>query len=168
MLVLSAWILYSNLTSLLAPDIAAGSDGAPTTSPTIRSMLRAVRAPSLLTCSSFVSRRTLDTTQMLVISEWNSKPAALWFFMAQSWISFSVMLPTSIGNPLTMTYKSTNISCETVVVCVVDINLDFKNFTHTIARGVKSILLITRSSSLAQDAPFYGKCCKYFVLSLWG
>ena len=59
-----------------------------------------------------------------------------------------------MGNPLTITYKSTNRSCETIVVCVVGINLDFRNFTHTLVMGVKSILLITRPSSLAQDTPF--------------
>ena len=58
-----------------------------------------------------------------------------------------------MGNPLIMTYKSTNLSCEKAAVCMVGINLDFKNFTHTLAMSFKSILLITRPSSLAQDAP---------------
>ena len=59
-----------------------------------------------------------------------------------------------MGNPLTMTYNSTNLSYEIVVVWVVGISLDFRNFIHTLAMGVKSIILITHSSLLAQDAPF--------------
>ena len=63
------------------------------------------------------------------------------------------MLPTSMGSPLTITYNNTNLSFETVVVWVVGISLDFRNFTHTLAMGFKSILLTTRPSSLAHDAP---------------
>ena len=59
-----------------------------------------------------------------------------------------------MSNPLTMTYNSTNLFCETVVVWVVGISLDCRNFTHTLAMGVKSILLITHPSLLAQDTPF--------------
>ena len=127
MLVLNAWIVCSNPIALLALVTVAGSDGAPTTSPAILLMVSAVRAPSFLTCSSFASRRTPDITQMLVISEGNSKAVILWFFMAQSRISFSIMLPKSMGSPLTITYNNTNLFCETVVVWVVGISLDFKN-----------------------------------------
>ena len=73
-----------------------------------------------------------------------------------------------MGNPLTITYNSTSLSCETIVVWVVGISLDFRDFTHNLAMGIKYILLITRPSSLAQNAPFYGKCCENFVPSLWG
>ena len=53
-----------------------------------------------------------------------------------------------------MTNKSINHSCDTVVVCVVGINLDFKIFTYTLATCLKSIRLITQPSSLAHDVPF--------------
>ena len=102
------------------------------------------------------------------MSEGNSKVAALWFLMAQSQISFLIMLPTSMGSTRTIAYNITKLSCETVVVWVVGISLDFRNFTHTLAMGINSILLITRPSLLTQDAPFYGKCCENFVPSLWG
>ena len=154
MLLLSAWILCSIPVTLLAPTITAGSDGAPVTSPAILLMVRAVKAPLFLTCSYLALRRTPDTTHMLVMSDGNDKVAALWFFMTQSWILFSMMLPTSIGNLLTRTHRNTNLSCETVVVCVVGISLDFSNFTHTLEMGVKSILLITHLFSLAHDIPF--------------
>ena len=157
-LALSSCILLSIPITRLAPATAVG--GAATSSLAIRSMVRAVRAPSFLTRSSYISRWTPDTTHMLVIREANSKTAILCFFIAHSLISFSIMIPTSMGNPLTMTYKSTNLSCEIVVVCVVGINLDFKNFTHTLAMGFKSILLITRPSSLAQDALFMVRVLK--------
>ena len=129
-LALSSCILLSIPITRLAPATAVG--GAATSSLAIRSMVRAVRAPSFLTRSSYISRWTPDTTHMLVIREGKSKEVVFWFFIAHSLISFSIMTPTSISNLLTMTYKSTNLSCETAVVYVVGINLDFKNFTHSL------------------------------------
>ena len=150
---LSACILCSSPIGRLTLVTIIGSIVAPAISPAILSMVRAVRAPSFFTCSSYASRRTPDTTQMLVMSVENSKAAALWFFMAQSRISFSIMLPTSMGSPLTIAYNSTSLSCEIVVVWVVGVSLNFRTFTYTLTMGFQSILLITCPSSLAHDVP---------------
>ena len=153
MLLLSAWIVCSKPIARRAPVTTTGSVVVPALSPATRSMVRAVKAPSFFTCLSLASRRTPETTQMLVTIEGNSKVAVRWVLTTQSWISFVMMLPMSIGSPQTMTYNKTNLSWETVVVWVVGISLDFRNFTHTLAIGFKSILLTTRPSSLAHDAP---------------
>ena len=58
-----------------APVTAAGSVVVLALSPITLSIVRAVKAPSFLTCLSLASRRTPETTQMLVTSEGNSKAA---------------------------------------------------------------------------------------------
>ena len=58
-----------------APVTAVGSVVVPTLSPATLSIVRAVKAPSFFTCSSLASRRTPETTQMLVTSEGNNKAA---------------------------------------------------------------------------------------------
>lgn len=91
---------------------------------------------------------------MLVIREGNIKAAVLCFFIAHFRISFSIISPTSIGSPQTITYKSASLSCDIVVVCVVGMSRDFKILIQILAMGFKLILFITRPSSLAQDPPF--------------
>ena len=76
---LSACIVCSKPIAHLTPVTAAGSVVTPALSLAILSMVRAVKALLFLTCSSFASRRTSDTTHMLVISEGNSKAIVFWF-----------------------------------------------------------------------------------------
>ena len=57
------------------------------------------------------------------------------------------------GQPFNKDIQQNQSFLGTVVVWVVGISLDFKNFTHTLAIGFKSILLTTRPSSLTYDVP---------------
>ena len=66
-------MVYSKPRVRRAPVTAVGSVVVPALSPATLSMVRAVKAPSFLTWSSLASRRTPETTQMLVTSEGNSK-----------------------------------------------------------------------------------------------
>lgn len=137
--------------TLLAPATATGSGGAAADSLAILSMVWAVRAPSFLIRSSYAVGRTPNTIQILVRREGNNRAAVLCFFIAQSIISRSLITPTSIGSPLTMTYKRINLSCETEVVCVMGINLNFRNLTQILAMGFKSILFMTIPFSFDQE-----------------
>ena len=67
------------------------------------------------------------------------------------YVVFQVLLiaPKLIVFPLLIFSTLTDASTQ----CLDGISLDFRNFTYTLAIGVKSIILITRPSSLAQDAP---------------
>ena len=98
------------------PVTVAGSVVVPALLPATLSIVRVVKAPSFFTCTSLASRRTPEATQMLVTSDGNNKTAVRLVLAAHSRIYFSMMLPTSMGSPLTRTYSKTNLSCETVVV----------------------------------------------------
>lgn len=52
-----------------------------------------------------------------------------------------------------MTYKRINLSYDTVVVRVVGINRDFRNFTQILATCFKSILFMTLPSLFAYELP---------------
>lgn len=83
------------------------------------------------------------------MGERNSKTTDFYFFVAQSLISYSITFPILIVNAFTIANKSRSLSCDTVVVCVVGISLDFKNFTI----NLRSIMLTIIASLLTHSLP---------------
>lgn len=70
--------------TLLTSTTIVGSSGAIVDSLAIILMMRAVRAPSVLICSSYAVVQTLDTKKILVIRDGNNKAIVMCFFVAHS------------------------------------------------------------------------------------
>lgn len=79
-------------------------------SPIILYIILVVKGPSFLVLSSFVIIFTLETSQLLVISERNNKVAYFCLLMVHSLISYSMIFPTKIFNRFIVVYRSLSLS----------------------------------------------------------
>lgn len=168
MLSLSAYSLLSIPTALQVLVTAIGSGGVAVVLPAILLIARSFKALAFLINSSWPVDHTLYTRHILVIRDGNKRAAILCCFIAHSLISLSIIASTLIKSLQTRSYKSTNCSCDTVVVCVVSINRDFKKFTKTLATSVRSTRLTTWPSSLAYGRPSTVRVfnIRFYVLSI--